>query len=294
MGSASDDQLAEAAFANATKGKSNWWRANCPFCPIKLGKTDRRWSFSILVGEWVYHCFRCGTVGKLKGPPSGAAGITIDEVDETPVKIVAPEHFMWLGEDPGDTAMVTEDPRQYLYARGVPQETIRQARVGCCLDGEFAGRIIVPLIDDDEIWQGWVGRYWHDRKVPLRYRYPEGMKRGDLLFNSNALRLVSRKPVYVVEGVFDALPHWPNAVACLGKPTAPQKEMLLHAARPIVVVLDGDAWLEGRALAWWLKRKGKDSYFIKLPAATDPGNLPPADLDRLAEFTMQSDRARRN
>src|SRR5262249_30190976 len=83
-------------------------------------------------------------------------------------------------------------------------------------------------------------------------------------------------PLLLVEGVFDALPHWPHAAAFLGKPTGAHLAALdKHRGRPIVVILDGDAWEQGWAVAQRVRALGVPSIAsVKLPAGFDPGELP--------------------
>jgi hypothetical protein len=121
----------------------------------------------------------------------------------------------------------------------------------------------------------------------LKYRYPEGMKRGDHLWNYQALLKETEEPALVVEGVWDGLPHWPDVAACLGKPTRNQYPLLLAAKRPLIVVLDGDAWEECRSLALKLRLDGMRVKWLRLPPRTDPGEYIHAELMCLAESEAQ-------
>jgi len=82
----------------------------------------------------------------------------------------------------------------------------------------------------------------------------------------------------VVEGVFDALALYPNAVAVLGKASEAQMEALQESKRPVVIVLDGDAWQEGWAMAARLKFKGQRAGSVRLPPKLDPDEVDPAWL----------------
>ena len=98
------------------------------------------------------------------------------------------------------------------------------------------------------------------------------------MFNEAALAEVTDEPALVVEGPFDALAYWPQAVAVLGKPTEPQMLTLLRAVRPVVVVLDGDAWQEAEMLAWRLRFEGQRAGWVRLPPMVDPDEVDPAWL----------------
>lgn len=266
------NELAEAALQGArSSGGGEWLRAECPFCPSVVGKRDTSRAFSINRQHWGWHCFRCGTAGHLDRP----AGEDVVQQERTAARIERPEHYLPLGEEPGATAHVTEQARRYLVARRVAPRLWAEARIGACAQGRYAGRVVVPILSGDT-WLGWVGRAW-SRKVPKPYIYPSGPWRGRALFNHAALH-TSGEVLYVVEGVFDALALWPNAVAVLGKPSHEQVEALLLSRRPVVVVLDGDAWVEGWSLAMRLRLMGVRAGSVRLPPKTDPDQVPLADL----------------
>jgi DNA primase len=283
-------QLVEAAFADAIPGHTGWYRAFCPFCTLRTAKPDRRRSFGINAISWKWHCFKCGVRGKLPGIPDG---ITID-IPKEPIDFTMeiPEGFWTLGEGDGATAYSTEEARDYLAKRNVSKTAIKEIGIGACLSGKQEGRIVVPIATgtatQDAELLGWVGRVWHGRPTRLRYVYPPGMKRAEMLFNVEALSTTSVEPLLVVEGVFDALPHWPHAVACLGKPSQWQVEALSASDRPVVVALDGDAWQEGRALALRLKIMGQRATFLHLPPKSDPGDMLPGELLDEAQRALEA------
>lgn len=264
------NERAEQALTEARpSGGGEWLRAECPFCPEVVGKQDRSRAFSINRYSGWFHCFRCGTAGKLD---------SIEETERpaTPSEpaIERPEDFMALGEEPGASALVTTQARRYLATR-VPESLWAEAGIGACLRGKYTGRIIIPVLSG-EVWLGWVGRAW-SKKLEKPYIYPPGVWRGRALYNHRVLH-TEGDFVYVVEGVFDALTLWPSAVAVLGKPSHEQVEALSLSKRPIVVVLDGDAHLEGHALALRLRRNGAVAGSVRLPPKTDPDEVPAPDL----------------
>jgi DNA primase len=105
------------------------------------------------------------------------------------------------------------------------------------------------------------------------------MQRGEVLYNHTALHVETERPVMVVEGVFDALALWPHAVAVLGKPSHFQVDALASAKRPVAIVLDGDAWQEGYALAMRLRLAGQRAGSVTLPPKTDPDEVDRAWLE---------------
>jgi len=215
--------------------------------------------------------------------PTGLEDADLPTVEAPdPQALEAPEGFTLLGDGDGLTAFSFKPARVYLSSRRISRKTCQEIGIGATLNGKAAYRVIVPVKVGRE-WFGWVGRSWVE-KSPLRYLYPRGMPRGEILFNAAALKVETTKPAFIVEGVFDALPHWPDAVACLGKPTDEQFSIMLEAARPLVIALDGDAWRESESLVFALRSEGfrHDVSFIRFPPMRAPGNLSTHELNKFA------------
>ena len=283
------DQLALKAAAQARPSPTGWYRANCPFCEFKTGKADRKQSWSILMSKGAHHCFKCGTSGQIKDfDPTklGYEAISIEEV-EVAKCIEPPEGFMLLCEEPARSAWSADPARAYLKKRGLPEDVWRAAKIGVCVSGQQAGRIIVPVLASGGDWVGWVGRIWQ-KKGTLPYIYPRGMQRGSVLYNQQALMVETDKPVLVVEGVFDSLALWPDSVAVLGKPSGTQVDALVAAKRPVAVVLDGDAWREGESLAMSLRIEGQRAGNVRLGPGVDPDEVNKSELWAAASECLDS------
>jgi hypothetical protein len=182
-----------------------------------------------------------------------------------------PEGFIALGAEPGLSALVCTPARNYLTQRGVHETIWREANIGAVVHGYYGRRIIVPVMTGQKCY-GWVARSWGN--ADRKYLYPKGMKRSLIMFNQDALYVDTTDPIFVVEGVFDALKHWPDAVAVLGKPAKQHLTLLLESSRPIAVALDADARADSIALTMQLKLYSKHACFIELPCGTDPAELP--------------------
>jgi len=254
----------------ARHSSSGWSRANCPFCPSLLGKVDRKQALAINMGNGCFVCFRCGTTGRMRDDEYQRQEVA---PDTAAFSMDAPEGYLALCEEPARSAMSAAPARQYLRSRKLTQESIwAEAKIGACLSGRYDGRVIVPVLSSDYAWVGWVGRVWF-KQADRAYSYPRGMKRGDILYNHAALLRETDTPVIVVEGVFDALAYWPDAVAVLGKPSDTQVYALASARRPVAVVLDGDAWQEGEVLAMKLRLEGQRAGSVKLGPRIDPDEV---------------------
>jgi hypothetical protein len=265
-----DDTVAEA-MAGRRPNKNGKARANCPFCIFVDGKPDRRQSLSLDSATGWWSCFRCDTRGRL--PHSEELVTLAPVVVQEREAIELPPHSYPLWKEPGLTAYGLTAARDYLATRGVSPEVIESAQLAACARGKFAGRIIVPIYRADGRLGGYAGRAWGFNR--MRYLYGEGTDRSTLLYNEAALHVETDEPVLAVEGTFDSFPYWPNVVAFLGKPAGTQLAILAKAKRPVVIALDGDAWLEGWAACMQLSLKpGFRVGCLRLPPRTDPADDP--------------------
>lgn len=263
------DEIAKQAVSGVRTNHRGWARADCPFCLGRVGKDDRKACFGLNANNGKFHCFRCGIGGRL----GGFDEIEFDgAVEDGPNAIVPPEGFEELAKPPLRGAMCAEPFLRVLRKRGVRDEMVAQLGIGACLEGVYRNRVVVPVKDDDGGWLWWVGRHLWDKRA--KYRYPSG-NREHVLFNHAALLVETDVPALVVEGVFDSMALWPDGVAVLGKPSESQIAAFAAARRPVVTVLDGDAWEEGWALGMRLKYERHDGRAgsVRLPPKVDPDEV---------------------
>jgi hypothetical protein len=267
---------------------AGWMRATCPFCPDRVGRPDRdpRGAFGFNTRTGGYSCFRCGIRGQLREYSSHDFGDDLPEEEDDSELRQEPEGFYALGEEPGFSAISFKAARAYLMQRGVPVSMWKRFKIGACADGRYAGRIVVPVLGQGDVWTGFVARLWGKSNESPTYMYPGGTWRRSALFNHEALLVETDTPAIIVEGVFDALHVYPDGVALLGKCSAEQFEALAAARRPISVVLDGDAHEEGWALAQKLKLEGQRSGSVRLPPRRDPDEIMAAHLRELARQSV--------
>jgi hypothetical protein len=251
-----------------------WARVNCPFCVDRAGKDDRTQCLAISMETGWYRCWRCEAKGRVNVPEH----MRVVGAVNTPVEVHGvdpPDGFIPLYDGQGATAICAEPAREYLARRGLAPGMWAEAGIGCCVGGHYGGRVVVPVLDPAGMWIGWVGRAWNKRAAK-KYLNAPGMSLGGAgrLYNERALDGDRLTPVAVVEGVFDSLALWPDAVAVLGKPTEEQLKTLLSSRRPVAVVLDGDAWEQSEMTALWLRFCGQRAGFVKLPPCVDPDEVP--------------------
>lgn len=279
MNRAEKEQVVRAALAGA-KHRAGWYRAHCPFCQ---GRDD---SFSYNPETSYYHCFRCPVRGKLDSTDDlefdKPAPEQVDAEQEALTR--PPDGFELLA---GDTSFTLAPARDYMHGRGIPEWVWDEAQVGACAWGPYAGRIVIPNLMPDGSWYGYTTRAF-DKGVNKKfaYRYPKGTWRGEVLHNQPALWAETQEHLYIVEGAFDALFLWPHAVAVLGMPSENQIKILATSKRPLVVVLDADAWEKGLALSLRLRLEGCQAGNVRLVDGADPDEVDSGELWEAARESL--------
>lgn len=276
MGREHNDRVA-AELDNARHGTDSA-RMRCPFC-ADGGHFDKKHSLSVSTVTGLWHCFRCDLSGKLPGytDPEDDYRPRAEAV-ETQNFIDVPEEFVRLSSS---RSYALEPARKYLRSRRIPEKVWEKADLHACAEGFWGERIIIPHKDPDGAWYGWISRLWRDKPLPnaqglaaLTYLYPRGMDRGATFYNYRALTLSRKRPLMLVEGAFDCMHFWNDAVGMLGDLSEAQYEILLtQCERPVCVVQDGDAWEKGMVLAAKLRFAGKRAGHVRLPPRADPDEV---------------------
>lgn len=275
------------AISGLRASSTGWIYAICPFCS-EYRSSKRRLSFNV---EWGW--FRCWNPGCIACSDRGfhisnwvSAGPGPVAAEARP-QLVLPEEFKPLSPD-GQTIKYGFYSRKYytyLQGRGLRDETIIQAGIGYAEEGRYAGMVIVPVYINGRL-EGYAARSITGKRF-LNSKSDEGGKRA--MLNGDALFAPNDSPLYLVEGPFDCLRHWPYAMACLGKPTHEQVDLLMAARRQLYIVLDADAWAESWALAVQLRMAGVAAWPVYLPSGTDPGKTSPQLLAQLASEVREDD-----
>lgn len=281
---------------------SAWVKVNCEFCPYLVGKTDTTRSFAFNRSSSGYTCFRCGVKGYLEGAPEHLQGATAPTDAQMAALRKPPPGYVPLWTGMWAKSPMVEPAVAHLEKRGIPRQLWEEAQIGYGLsepweqtpEGKWTrnlayGRIIVPVLGDGG-WLGWSGRaVWPDCPKKDKYRTARNMERYHVLYNHAALLVETNDPVYVVEGVFDALFLWPDGVAVFGGVTEQHLWALAAAKRPVVFIPDGDAWEAGLAQMLRLRLEGQRAGCIRLPPKKDPDELDPAAFWELGREALISD-----
>lgn len=271
------------------RGTSQWKRGNCHCCEAKGEGRDTKKKFAFNSATNGYCCLRCKTKGRLrKGDYQSVE--TYEVVDTTqsqaPTPISAPLGYAPLYQDGVATRSDLEFARKFVASRGVSVEAAKALKFGATRKGEFAGRLIMPIVASDGSWLGFSSRIVDGNPRSIKYKYPVSMQRDKLLFNAQAL-VANHEFVYVVEGALDAAYLYPNAVALLGTPSQTQINMLAKSSARLCVVMDGDAWELGARIALRLRLYGACAGSIRLPVGLDPDDTDREKLHALARESFQ-------
>jgi hypothetical protein len=290
-----------ASLAETTSASgSGWVRVHCPFCE-ESGHRSTSKNLAINPESGYFRCWRwesCGTKGNMYGRAGNGTVLSQDYAPLSIEDVLMQMQQVMDGKEPTARAepvlkkpVVEELPSfhpidpaapgmatlhlMYLRKRRVPRQAIKAVGIGYSTDPVWANYIIIPIVNGGQ-YHGFVARNMMEK----RYKNSAGYTRENL-FNRDALLEDTEVPVAIVEGLFDALPHWPYAVACNGKPTDAQLDVIAKTKRPICMMLDADAQLVGDMAALRLRMRGKQVHTARLSPGTDPGEL---DSEQFADL----------
>lgn len=284
-----EDILGEHRGHNDVRGQMSF---DCPVCSydIKgLDVGDGKGNLEVNYKDEVYKCWVCsethethGTIYKLIkkfGTPKQLKKYLLLRPEEHGEnkriykKVKLPKEFIEFDKCSGGLKL-TPHYRQafnYIKKRNITDEMVSKYKIGFCYTGNYANRIIIPSYDDDGQLNYFVARSYLT-KTKRKYMNPEANKE-TLIWNEHLINW--DEPIYIVEGVFDSI-FLPNSIPMLGKfMTENLFNKLYEKAKKIIIVLDGDAWLDAVKLYHKIncgKLMGK-VWIVKLPKDKDIADL---------------------
>lgn len=166
---------------------------------------------------------------------------------------------------------------KYLRERGVPSRVSAEYRVGYCLTGRYANRVIVPAYENGRL-MFFQGRTWTDH--PMRYDSPP-IARDQVLLGYDQAR--GTEDLLVVEGPFDVLGcarAGLRAVALMGKQASGGQlaKLARFGAKRLFVLLDPEAAKDANTIARSLSIVSPYVRVGRLPEGTDPGDANPEQI----------------
>lgn len=142
-----------------------------------------------------------------------------------------------------------ENYHPYFLTRGYSALTLKYFGVGYADDGQLAGRLTIPVRDENNNLVMIAGRdpmYRDGDPNGKKYKNWWGSDKTSILYNLNNVKLQGTSEIWIVEGyccVWRAFDFGlRNVVACMGNALSKKQiKLLLSYATDVVVALDNDA-----------------------------------------------------
>jgi len=198
------------------------------FCPIckKSPKAKKKRKLSIAIDTGVYHCWVCEAKGKSlaklikyeipnfkdleKVREYFGSEIVEGEDQEEVIKVSLPEDFRLVVLDNNRVSRLI---KKYLLNRGMTEEDLYRFKVGYSEEFGFDNRAIFPSFDKNLDLNFFVTRSIDEKVKFAKYRNCDASKK-DIIFNEHLINW--KKPVILVEGIFDAVKAGHNSIPVLG------------------------------------------------------------------------------
>lgn len=271
------DLITDSLPANRTVS-GDWYNICCPLCSDRKFRGGFRQDGDTVI----YNCFKCGEkyvykdklsknfrrllnlVGVDNQAINTALGSSILQRISTKSEItievlknaVKPVVQLPAGCQPCDKAAAA-----YLRARNLDNQVGK-----FLISPKLKDRVILPFYDNGKLV------YWQARTTvndPVRYKNPP-VNKDDIIYNVDELYTSSKWPLFITEGIFDAL-HV-NGCAILGSSLSEEQlKRLRHAYRTPCLIVDPDK--NGIKLAKRFLEEGWDITFANelsgMPMDTD-------------------------
>jgi len=240
------------------------------FCPVCKNSTrlDKKKKLSICLETGIYHCWVCETKGKniaylakinkaskkVLNLLYSAFGSLNNKQEELSKNILLPEDFKLLSLD---NRKISYYAKKYLYSRGLSDHDIAKYKIGTSNEYNFKNRVIFPSFDNNLNLNFYLARAYDKNKI--KYKNCDFNKK-EIVFNENMVNF--KKPLILVEGVFDAVKIYKN-VACILGSWLDESYLLFQKIvknkTEIILALDGDVMEKTQKIA-----KNFSSYCINV------------------------------
>lgn len=170
-------------------------------------------------------------------------------------------------------------PLNYLLGRGLLEEDIYRWKIGYCSSGSYGGYVIVPSFDARGHLDFFVARAYKNDVYP-KYRMPHEEAQ-NIVFNE--LFIDYKKPVVLVEGVFDAIKAGENSIPILGSQFTRKRVLfskIVNNHTPVLLVFDKDAKIKERKVASLLMSYGIEVCSVSLGKFADVGEMSKEEFQR--------------
>lgn len=216
--------------------------------------------------------------GKVEISAFDALFIDLEEekVEET---VDLPQEFVSLANN--NLSITTSPARKYLLDRGITKKDIVRWKIGCCMEGDYQGRIVVPSFNHDGEVNYFIARSY-GKEYP-KYKNPPASR--DIVFNH--LYIDWDEDLVLVEGVFDAIVAGPNSIPLLGSTFRDSSKLFQQIVKndtPVFLALDPDAKKKETRILKKLLEYGVEVYKVDVSGYEDVGSMTPEEFQRRKEI----------
>jgi DNA primase len=247
-------------------------------CPVHGGDSPRAFHADLTKNVW--HCFsKCQKGGNQLDFVAAKENISIRDAalkvqafflsGETPRREAPPSAEKEANRAPASRPTAKkeeEDPESneplsvkldlkpdhphLMEERKLKLETTKHFAVGYCSRGIMRGTIAIPIHDQEGELVAYAGRRLKPSDIREfgKYKLPKGFRKELVLYNLHrAKEHQAEKGLILVEGFFTVLKLYeagfPNVVAAMGCELSDAQARLLHDAKEVILLLDGNASL---------------------------------------------------
>ncbi len=262
---------------------------HCPFCDHHKKK------LSVNVDKSVFKCWICDKSGRNLGYIVRKFGTRQDRDEwskfEDQVEIT---DFDFLFKEPeapieqrvelpqGFASLTDKKPSRaslralnYLKKRGIDRADILKWKIGYCMEGEYAGRVVIPSFNSNGYVNYFIARSYGNEWP--RYKNPPASR--NIIFND--LYVDWNKDIIIVEGVFDAIKAG-NAIPLLGSTLRPNSklfEAIVKSGQKVYLALDDDAENKERQIANLFLSYNVEVYKVDTSNFEDVGEMTKSEFD---------------
>lgn len=250
-------------------------------CPECNSADKRKKKLHIKVDDLRYHCWICGLKGKnvlylvKKIRPDIDVGKIKVQKNNLETDVPAQE-FVKLPENLVPVYRKSKDPdvnavKRYLLSRGFSMSDIFRWRVQTSTSGPYRRYALFPSFDAEGRVNYFLSRAIDEGKI--RYKNAKS-KKSQIIFNE--IDIDWKKPVYLVEGVFDAVKCPENTIPMLGseiaKPGALYEKLVRNQCK-VIISLDADAQSKAYKASKMLSSSGCEVYITSSTNEKDLGDM---------------------
>jgi len=292
--------IIENVFGGDVNGinQSEQLQVNCPRCQERDGLSypDGKYNLEINTQKRIFRCWKCedprfsGKLGRLiriygnnvdyemyKSYASILGSVDWDNKEKDYVPVTLPNEMVYFSQADLDDPEHFEAYNYLVNERQISRDIILKFRLGFCLTGKYAKKIIIPSFDADGEVNYFVARNYGKGKKRKPYDNPKDSNK-NIIFNDGYLNWDGT--IYIVEGVFEMFSFPVNTTPILGKEIPEALYTKLKQNKPNVVVLfDPDAF-EDMLKTFYLLQTAYIGYEdrVKLMELPQKENL---DLDEI-------------